>query len=32
MLTRTDTLLDAASARYVSPGVYGVRELDRYGS
>ena len=29
---RTDGLLDAVSARYVSPGVYGVRELDRYGS
>ena len=32
MLTRTDALLDAVSARYASPGVSGVRELDRYGS
>ena len=32
MLTRTDALLDAVSARYASPGISGVRELDRYGS
>ncbi len=30
--TRTDELLAAASARYVSPGTYGVRELDRHGT
>ena len=29
---RTDGLLDAMSARYVSPGTYGVSDLDRYGS
>jgi hypothetical protein len=29
---RTDWLLDAVSARYVSPGTYGVRDLDPYGS
>jgi hypothetical protein len=29
---RTDYLLDALSARYVSPGIYGVDDLDRYGS
>jgi len=29
---RTDYLLHAASARYVPPGVYGVRELDHHGS
>jgi hypothetical protein len=29
---RTDHLLDALSARYVSPGVYGVDDLDRYGT
>ena len=29
---RTETLLDAVSARYVSPGTYGVRDLDRYGT
>ena len=29
---RTDHLLDAVSARYVSPGVYGVDDLDRYGT
>jgi hypothetical protein len=28
---RTDDLLDAVSARYVSPGVYGVADLDHYG-
>jgi hypothetical protein len=30
--TRTDRLLDAVSARYVSPGVYGVDDLDVYGT
>jgi hypothetical protein len=30
--TRTDQLIDAVSARYVSPGVYGVDDLDHYGS
>jgi len=30
--TRTDYLLDAVSARYVSPGVYGVDDLDLYGT
>ncbi len=29
---RTDELLDATSARYVSPGMYGVSDLDRYGT
>jgi hypothetical protein len=29
---RTDALLDAMSARYVSPGTYGVDDLDRYGT
>jgi len=29
---RTDQLLDAVSARYVSSGVYGVDDLDRYGT
>jgi hypothetical protein len=29
---RTDYLLDALSARYVSPGIYGVDDLDRYGT
>ncbi len=29
---RTDQLLDAVSARYVSPGIYGVDDLDRYGT
>jgi len=29
---RTDALLDAVSARYVSPGTYGVSDLDRYGT
>jgi len=29
---RTDHLLDAVSARYVSPEAYGVSELDRYGT
>ena len=29
---RTDHLLDAVSARYVSPGIYGVDDLDRYGT
>jgi hypothetical protein len=28
---RTDQLLDAVSARYVPPSVYGVDELDHYG-
>jgi hypothetical protein len=28
---RTDALLEAASARYVPPGVYGTSDLDRYG-
>jgi hypothetical protein len=28
---RTDGLLDAVSARYVTPGTYGVGDLDRYG-
>jgi hypothetical protein len=28
---RTDHLLDAVSARYVSPSAYGVSDLDRYG-
>jgi len=28
---RTDYLADAVSARYVSPGVYGVSDLDRHG-
>jgi hypothetical protein len=28
---RTDDLLDAVSARYVSPGVYGVADLDHHG-
>jgi hypothetical protein len=30
--TRTDYLLDAVSARYVSPGVYGVDDLDLHGT
>ena len=30
--TRTDALLTAVSTRYVPPQVYGVNELDRYGS
>jgi hypothetical protein len=30
--TRTDRLLDAVSARYVSPGIYGVDDLDVYGT
>src|SRR5262249_14285421 len=30
--TRTDRLLGAVSARYVSSGTYGVRDLDSYGS
>ena len=30
--TRTDALLDAVSARYVSPGTYGASDLDRYGT
>jgi hypothetical protein len=30
--SRTDQLLDAVSARYVSPGTYGVDDLDHYGS
>ncbi len=29
---RTDGLLDAMSARYVSPGTYGVSDLDPYGT
>jgi len=29
---RADHLLDAVSARYVSPDAYGVSELDRYGA
>src|SRR5712692_4994729 len=29
---RTDKLLDAVSARYVSPGTYGVNDLDPYGT
>ncbi len=29
---RTDALLDAVSARYVSPGAYGVDDLDQYGT
>ena len=29
---RTDHLLEAVSARYVSPGVYGMEDLDRYGT
>ena len=29
---RTEHLLDAVSARYVSPGIYGVDDLDRYGT
>jgi hypothetical protein len=29
---RTDALLDAVSARHVSPGTYGVDDLDRYGT
>ena len=28
---RTDYLAEAVSARHVSPGVYGVSDLDRYG-
>ena len=28
---RTDYLAEAVSARYVSPGMYGVSDLDRYG-
>jgi hypothetical protein len=30
--TRTNALLEAVSARYVSYGTYGVDELDRYGT
>lgn len=29
---RTESLSEAVSARYVPPGVYGVEELDRYGT
>jgi hypothetical protein len=29
---RTDALVEAVSARYVSSDVYGVRDLDRYGA
>ena len=29
---RTEDLLDAVSARYVSPGIYGVNDLDRSGT
>jgi hypothetical protein len=28
---RSDSQIDAVSARYVAPGVYGVSDLDRYG-
>jgi hypothetical protein len=31
-LARTDSLLTAASAQYVPPGVYGLSDLDRHGS
>jgi hypothetical protein len=30
--TRTDQLMEAMSARYVSPSVYGVDDLDHYGT
>ena len=30
--TRTERLLDAVSARYVSPGAYGLSDLDPYGT
>jgi hypothetical protein len=30
--SRSDAHLDAVSARYVSPGTYGVSDLDRYGT
>ena len=29
---RTDELIDSVSARYVSPGVYGIDNLDHYGN
>jgi hypothetical protein len=29
---RTDQLIDAVSARYVSPGVYGIDDLDHHGA
>jgi hypothetical protein len=29
---RSETQLDTVSARYVSPGTYGVSDLDRYGT
>jgi hypothetical protein len=29
---RTDDLIDAMSARYVSPGMYGIDDLDHYGN
>lgn len=29
---RTESLSEAVSARYVPPGMYGVEELDRYGT
>ena len=29
---RSDTSLDTVSARYVTPGTYGVSDLDRYGT
>jgi hypothetical protein len=29
---RTDSLLSAASARYVAPGAYGMADLDRHGT
>jgi hypothetical protein len=29
---RTDQLIDAVSTRYLSPGMYGVDDLDHYGS
>ncbi len=30
-LSRTDTLLNAASVRYVSPDIYGIKDLDQAG-
>ena len=30
--SRTDRLLDAVSARYVTPGTYGLSDLDPYGT
>ncbi|HSF05624.1 MAG TPA: DUF6600 domain-containing protein, partial [Methylomirabilota bacterium] len=29
---RTDQLIDSVSARYLSPGIYGIDDLDHYGS